>query len=117
MKRILSPLALALTLCTQVAFAAEEPTREIYLSIMPDGTRRYGESPDPGAKQVKKLLAGPAQTGSGIITVNPSERTFVPPNRGGGGVATLPSPPHPIPEPAQTGALQRNATDMPKRSY
>ena len=116
MKRILTPLALALMLCAPAAFAAEEPSREIYLSIMPDGTKRYGESPDPKAKQVKKLIAGPAQTGSGIVTINPSERLHNAPVQTGG-VSVLPSPPHQTPQPAQTGVFQRNATDMPKRSY
>ena len=108
MKPILSPLALALVLTVPCAYAAEE----IYRSTMPDGSIRYGEAPDPNAKTVKKVPAGPSQTG--VIVVRPGEKAAQEP---AGGVVTLPSPPHQSPDMIDRGTLTKNPQSMPKRSY
>jgi hypothetical protein len=109
MKAILSPLALALALTAPCAYAAED----IYRSTMPDGSIRYGESPDPKAKAVKKVPAGPSQTG--VMVVRPGEKT--PAEPAGGGVAVLPPPPQQPNTLTGTGTLTTNPNSMPKRGY
>src|SRR5687768_2311627 len=99
MKPILSSLALALALAAPCAHAAED----IYRSVMPDGSIRYGESPDPKAKSVKKVPAGPSQTG--VIVVRPNEKAATQP---AGGVVTLPPPPHPSTDVMAPGQLTIN---------
>ena len=108
MKPILSPLVLALALTVPWAYAAED----IYRSTMPDGSIRYGESPDPKAKSVKKVPAGPSQTG--VIVVRPGEKASQAP---AGGVATLPSPPQQSPDLLGQGTLRTNPQSMPKQGY
>ena len=53
-------VALGLALAAGAALAAED----IYRSVMPDGSIRYGESPDPAAKSVKRVPAPPPATGA-----------------------------------------------------
>ena len=112
MKSTLLPLLLASALSASPAFGAEYAV-DMYRSVMPDGSVRYGESPDPGAKSVRKV-APPAS--SGVITVTPAEkaRTFDPPPTGGTSVMT--QPPRPPTEAAQQGRLQA-PQGLPGRSY
>ena len=72
MKTPLTPLALALALFASGALAADD----IYRSVMPDGSIRYGESPAQGAKSVKRIPPPPASTGT--ITILPEERGYQP---------------------------------------
>ena len=108
MKPTLSSLALALALAAPCAYAAED----IYRSTMPDGSIRYGESPDPKAKSVKKVPAGPAQTG--VIVVRPGEKAATEP---AGGVAVLPPPPHQSTDLMGQGTMHTNPSSMPRRGY
>ena len=109
MKPILSSLALALALTAPCAYAAED----IYRSTMPDGSIRYGESPDPKAKSVKKVPAGPAQTG--VIVVRPGEKAAGP--EATGGAVVLPPPPHQSTDLMGQGGLRINPDSMPRRGY
>jgi hypothetical protein len=109
MKQNLIPLALALVIAGPTAWAAED----IYRSIMPDGSIRYGESPEPGAKSVKKVPTPPASTG--VITVRPEERNAAP-SPSGPAVSVMPEPPHPVHTPAEAGRRQAGE-GLPKRSY
>jgi hypothetical protein len=108
MKAILSPLALALALTVPCAYAAED----IYRSTMPDGSIRYGESPDPKAKAVKKVPAGPSRTG--VLVVQPGEKAAPAP---AGSVSFLPPPPHQKPDLLEQGTLRNNSQSMPKQGY
>lgn len=111
MKSTLIPLVLASALSVPAAFAAES---DMYRSVMPDGSVRYGESPDPGAKSVRKVAPPPVSTGT--ITVTPAEkaRNFEPQPAGGTSVMTPPA--RPPTEAAQQGRLQA-PTGLPGRSY
>ena len=111
MKATLFPLLLASALGASAAFGAES---DMYRSVMPDGSVRYGESPDPGAKSVRKVAPPPVSTGT--ITVTPQEkaRAFEPPSAGGTVVMTPPV--RPATEPHQQGRLQ-SPSGLPGRSY
>jgi hypothetical protein len=110
MKSAISPLVLALALAAPGAIAAED----MYRSVMPDGSVRYGESPDRGAKSVKRIPAPPASTG--VITVTPDEKQRGPAPVESGGTVVLPTPPRERLEPAEAGRLY--APDgLPKRGY
>jgi hypothetical protein len=104
-----SSLLLALALSSAGAYAADD----IYRSVMPDGSVRYGESPVPGAKTVKKV---PPVAASGVTIVTPGERdrTFAPPQAGGVGV--IPQPERPATPPAEQGLIQ-SPTTLPSRAY
>jgi hypothetical protein len=110
MKSIVSPLFLALVLAAPGAMAAED----LYRSTMPDGSVRYGEAPDPGAKSVKKVPAPPPATGVTVITPEEKARGF-PPVQQGGTVVIPPSGGKPPPLPA-TGTFQA-PSGVPTRSY
>ena len=68
MKKSVIPFALTLAVFAAGATAADD----IYRSIMPDGSIRYGESPAPGAKSSRRIPPPPATTGT--ITVTPEEK-------------------------------------------
>jgi len=61
--------AFLLMSCLGVAGAAAQ---DLYKSTMPNGKVVYGEKPEPGAKQVEKLLPPPPQTGTSVLT--PAEK-------------------------------------------
>ena len=111
MKSPILPLMLVSALAASTAFAAEA---DLYRSVMPDGSVRYGESPDPGAKSVRKVPPPPVSTGT--ITVTPQEkgRVFEPPPSGSTTVMTQPD--RPSPRPAQQGQFQ-SPQGLPKRAY
>lgn len=100
MKFAISPLVLALALAAPAANAATE----MFRSVMPDGSVRYGESPERGAKSVTRIPPPPASTGT--ITVTPQEkaRSFAPPEPGS--TVVLPLPERKRPEAAEQGRTQ-----------
>ena len=110
MKRI-ETLAIFLALAAPLAMAAEP----MYRSVMPDGSVRYGEAPEPNARATKKIPPPPASTGT--ITVTPAERvrSFESPKEGGGGVV-IPMPERKQPEASQQGRIQAPER-LPQRSY
>lgn len=102
-------VSIMLALSASVAIAADDS----YRSVMPDGSIRYGAAPEPGAKQVKKLAAPPASTGTIILTnqdKNKAERVTVR-ERGG---AVLPATGRESPKSLPAGSLQA-PTALPKR--
>ena|SRR5688500_9690635 len=110
MKSIVSPLFVALALCAPAAMAAED----IYRSTMPDGSIRYGESPDPAAKSVKKVAPPPPATGVTVVTPEERGRVFTPPQ--GAAVGVIPQTESKPPPPPATGQLQ-GGDSLPKRAY
>jgi hypothetical protein len=54
----------ALLVLIALAFAARSAlsATEFYRSVMPDGSVRYGEAPEPAAKMVRKIPAPPLST-------------------------------------------------------
>ena len=110
MKHILSPLALAVALSAPAAFAAED----MYRSVMPDGSVRYGELPDPGAKSVRKVAPPPAATG--VITIRPEERNTPLTTSSGPAVSVVPETQRPSTPAAEAGVLQA-PQGLPKRTY
>lgn len=109
MKKTISPLVLAFALAASGAIAAED----IYRSTMPDGSIRYGESPAPGAKQVKKVPSPPQSTGVTVVTPEEKSRTYATPQ---GGTAVLPQQPRKATESAEQGRLQ-GPPGLPPRAY
>ena len=109
--KLFVPAALAALLAAPGAFAAEV----MYRSVMPDGSVRYGESPDPGAKTVRKIPPPPISTGT--ITVTPQETSQVQrlPSATGG-AAVLPMPDRKPPAAAEQGKLQ-SPPGLPSRGY
>src|SRR5687767_2901725 len=81
MKSVISPLVLALALSAPFAMG-----QDIYRSTMPDGSIRYGESPDPNAKSSKKVAAPPPATGVNVVTPDEKGRLFATPQ---GGVSVM----------------------------
>ena len=112
MRFAISPLLLTLALGAPAAIAATE----MYRSVMPDGSVRYGESPERGAKSVKRIPPPPASTGT--ITVTPEEKGRAVGLGETGGVAVLPMPERQSPVPAEAGKLHGPADGgLPSRSY
>ena len=106
MKPAVSPLFLALALTASGALAAED----MYRSTMPDGSVRYGEAPDPGAKSVKKVQPPPPATGVTVVT--PAEQTRGVPVREGS-VVVMPVEKRPPTSPASQGELHGPGTNLP----
>ena len=102
-------ILLALALASAGAYAADD----IYRSVMPDGSIRYGESPAPGAKSVKKV---PPVAASGVTVVTPGERSHQFPPPQAGGVAVIPQQERPATAPAEQGSIQAPTT-LPRRAY
>ena len=111
MRFAISPLLLTLALGAPAAIAATE----MYRSVMPDGSVSYGESPERGAKSVKRIPPPPASTGT--ITVTPEEKERAAVVSEPGGVAVLPMPPRERPAPAEQGKLHAPTTGLPGRTY
>ena len=109
MKLAMTPLVLFLALSAPAALAGED----MYRSVMPDGSVRYGESPERGAKSVKRIPPPPASTGT--IVVTPAEQ-----NRHikieEGSVAVMPTPARESPVEAAQGRLHAPKS-LPGRSY
>lgn len=112
MRFAISPLLLTLALGAPTAFAATE----MYRSVMPDGSVRYGESPERGAKSVKRVPPPPASTGT--ITVTDEEKIRAGEIGQSGGVTVLPTQPRQSPQPAEQGKLHAPPGGaLPNRSY
>ncbi len=109
MKPVLSPLFLAFALAAPGAMAAED----MYRSTMPDGSVRYGEAPEPGAKSVKKVPSPPPATGVSVVTPEEMKRPL--PDRSGGTVV-IPVEKRPPTPPASQGQLHA-PTQLPGRTY
>ena len=101
---------IALAFASSAAYAAEDT----YRSVMPDGSVRYGEAPDPGAKSFRKIPAPPATTG--VIVVTPAEKSRGTAPVETGGVSVIQQPNRPAQE---TGAAQgrtQSPAGLPKGS-
>ena len=107
--KFVSPVFLVLALSASGAMAAED----IYRSVMPDGSIRYGESPDPAAKSVKKVPAPPPSTGVTVVTPEERGRQF-PVQQGG--TAVIPQQQRDATQPASQGQLH-GPQGLPKRAY
>ena len=111
MKSAISPLFLALVFAAPGAIAAED----MYRSVMPDGSVRYGESPERGAKSVKRIPAPPASTGTIVVTPQEQMRGDPPVERGG--TVVMPMPKRESPQPAEAGKLYAPTDRLPQRTY
>jgi Domain of unknown function (DUF4124) len=97
---------------TAISAVAADP---VYRSVMPDGRVLYGEAPEPGAKQTKKIP--PVRSSTGTIIITPEEKQKVQTmetQRGATGV--LPRPPRATEPPLESGILQ-SPTVLPERRY
>jgi len=104
------PVLIALAFTAPAAAGATES----YRSVMPDGSVRYGEAPEPAAKTVRKIPAPPNSTGTVVVR---DEEKRKPPNaapQGGVGVV-LPPTPRESPRLAPAGQLAAPGT-LPKRA-
>lgn len=112
MRFAITPLLLTLALGAPAAIAATE----MYRSVMPDGSVRYGESPERGAKTAKRIPPPPVSTGT--ITVTPEEQARAAEIGEPGGVAVLPMQPRQPLQPAEQGKLHAPPDGaLPRRSY
>ena len=111
MKSTIFPLMLGFALASPVALAADD----MYRSVMPDGSVRYGESPERGAKSVRKVPAPPASTGVTVVTPQEAGRGVTAAE--GSGVAVIPTPVRPPTTAAEQGRLHGPGKDLPKRPY
>jgi hypothetical protein len=93
-------IALMLSAAT-TSFAADAA----YRSDMPDGSVRYGESPERGARRVKKIAPPPASTGTALVTPTEKHKASQHKLETGGGVV-LPRTRRDRPQPARAGASQ-----------
>ena len=110
MKSTFSPLVLVMALAAPGALAADDT----YRSVMPDGSVRYGEKPEQGAKSVRRLPPPPASTG--VITVTPQEQARPIDTREPAGAAVIDPPKREPPQASEPGRLQAPA-GLPRRSY
>ena len=107
MKSLVSPFFLALALAASGALAADD----MYRSTMPDGSVRYGEKPEPGAKSVRKVAPPPPATGVTVVTPEERNRRIAPQE---GSTVVMPTPQRQSTTPAQSGTL--HAPDgLPRR--
>ena len=104
-----SPVFLILALAASGAFAAET----MYRSTMPDGSVRYGEAPEPGAKHVRKVAPPPPATGVTVVTPEEKNRQILPRE---GSTVVLPAPERKPPPPATLGE-SFSPPGLPSRSY
>jgi hypothetical protein len=102
-----------------VVFASAVPNALatfVYRSTMPDGKVIYGELPQPGAKQVRKVAPPPANTG--IIVATPDELLRQPSGSSGppASVTVVPMP-HREPPAPHTQGRQSPRGVLPQRPY
>jgi hypothetical protein len=87
----------------------------VYRSVMPDGRVLYGEAPEAGAKQTRKIT--PPRASTGTILVSPEEKRKaegVKPEPGG--TVVLPRASRPTQVPLESGVLQA-PNSLPERRY
>jgi hypothetical protein len=104
------PVLIALALTAWSALAATES----YRSVMPDGSVRYGETPEWRAKQVKKMPAPPVSTGTIVISNEEKQKARQTTAEGGVSVV-LPPTSRKSPQPTPPGHLQAPAA-LPERA-
>jgi len=111
MKSMMIPTILGFALAASSASAADT---DLYRSVMPDGSVRYGESPERGAKSVRRVPPPPLSTGTITVTPDEKQRKFDSPQAAPAAVFTQPV--RPATPPAQSGTLQA-PSGLPQRSY
>jgi hypothetical protein len=87
----------------------------VYRSVMPDGRVLYGELPEPGAKQTKKIPPARPSTGTIVVTPDDQQKARTTETQRGGTVV-LSRPHRPSGKPLESGVLQSPAS-LPERSY
>jgi hypothetical protein len=111
----LANLVCALPLAIVGAFAIAD---DVYRSVMPDGQVIYGDTPQPEAREVRKV---PPPQASGVSVTTERERAKFSPrpliDLPPGGVVVIPQQPRPSPEPAQTGKTYVDPEKLPQRAY
>ena len=108
MKSLVSPLFLTLALAASGALAADD----MYRSTMPDGSVRYGEKPEPGAKSVRRVPPPPPATGVTVVTPDEKNRQFTGQE---GSTVIMPTPERQPPGAAESGTLQA-PPGLPRRN-
>jgi hypothetical protein len=104
------PVLIVAALATPPALAASES----YRSVMPDGSVRYGEAPEWGAKQVRKMPSPPVSTGTIVVSSEEKQKAQrMTPERGVSVV--LPPTARESPQALPAGQLQGPAL-LPKRA-
>ena len=108
-----SSIVLFAALAAPAALAGEF----LYRSTMPNGDILYGESPAPGAKQVRKIPAPPTTTGTVIITNEDKSRAsgIAPPPPGG--VAILPTQKREATTSPATAGSTVSTDSLPRSAY
>jgi hypothetical protein len=99
-----------LALCAPATSLADE----IYRSTMRDGSVRYGEAPEYGARQVRKIPATPVSTGTIVVTPQEKGRRFTPERYG---TAVLSPPERVRPRTIESGTFQSTQTGLAGRTY
>jgi hypothetical protein len=108
MKSLVSPFFLTLALAASGALAADD----MYRSTMPDGSVRYGEKPEPGAKSVRKVAPPPPATGVTVVTKDEMNRGVT---QQEGSTVVMPTPERQPPRSAESGTLQ-SPPGLPRRN-
>ena len=101
---------IALTLCAPSALGATES----YRSVMPDGSVRYGEAPEWGAREIRKMPALPTSTGTTVVSDEEKQKPRGTTREGGVGVVVPPNP-RESPRVMPAGHLEAPGT-LPKRA-
>jgi hypothetical protein len=109
MKAVITPVLLAVALAAPAAVAAEA----MYRSTMPDGSVRYGEAPEPGAKSVRKVAPPPPATGVTVVTPEEKNRRIEVQQ---GGTSVIPMEKRPPTPPATLGQTHGPGTNLPERT-
>lgn len=111
MKFSIPPVMLVLAIAAPSALAADDT----YRSTMPNGQVIYSDSPQPGAREVRKIPPPPAATGT--IVATPEEKARSPaidPPPGSGAVVVVPQSPRPPTRELEQGRTTPRGT-MPQR--
>jgi len=111
MKSMVCASLATLALCVPATSTADD----IYRSTMRDGSVRYGESPEYGARQVRKIPATPVSTGTIVVTPQEKGRRFTP--QVSRAAAVLSPPERARPRTIESGTFQATQMDLAGRSY
>jgi len=103
--------------CLGLALSPAAYADDVYRSVMPNGTVMYGESPEPGAKSVRKVPRPP----SGVTIVTPADQARAAQIQySGGGTSVVPEKKREsyTPATAGTGAPSgQGGGPLPKKDY